>query len=116
MSDVCRQPLARAPTIANLSTELTASNSSQSLETHTQDRTNRSVEMYERMFYSRSVTRTVDEQIGALKRLTLPRISATHWDVVGAKIALRELRRLRGELASAEAVLVGVMKTLFPLR
>ncbi len=72
---------------------------------------NKELDNYERMFYTGSVTRTVDEQIGALKRLSVPRISATHWDVGRAKIALRELRRLRGELASAEAVLVGVMKT-----
>ena len=51
------------------------------------------------------------EQIGVYKRLSIPRVCSSDWDPGTAKVALRELRRLRGELASAEAVLVGVMKT-----
>ena len=63
------------------------------------------------MFYTLPMTTSADNQIGALQRLCVPRISATDWDPGTAKIALRELRRLRGELASAQAVLVAVMKT-----
>ncbi len=34
-----------------------------------------------------------------------------HWDPTTAKIGLQQLRRLRGEIAALEAVLVGVVKT-----
>ncbi len=54
---------------------------------------------------------SAEEQIGVFKRLSVPRVSATDWNAGTAKLGLRELGRLRGELASAEAVLVGVMKT-----
>lgn len=50
-------------------------------------------------------------QIGTLRGLRLPRSSSTHWDPSAAKIGLMELRRLRGEIAAFEAVLVGVLKT-----
>ena len=50
-------------------------------------------------------------QIGGLKGVCLPRVSSTDWDPSGAKLALYELRRLRGEIESIEAVLVGVLKT-----
>ena len=50
-------------------------------------------------------------QIEALTLLCLPRSSSTQWDPTTAKIGLQQLRRLRGEIASLEAVLVGVMKT-----
>ncbi len=54
---------------------------------------------------------SADEQIGVYKRLSIPRACSSDWNPGTAKAALRELRRLRGELASAEAVLVSVMKT-----
>ena len=54
---------------------------------------------------------SAEEQIGVYKRLSIPRVCSSDWNPGTAKVALRELRRLRGELASAEAVLVGVMKT-----
>lgn len=54
---------------------------------------------------------TAEQQIEVFKRLCVPRVSSADWGPGTAKVALRELRRLRGELASAEAVLVGVMKT-----
>lgn len=57
------------------------------------------------------MTTSAENQIRALKRLCVPRISATDRDPGTAEIALRELRRLRGELASAQAVFVAVMKT-----
>jgi hypothetical protein len=50
-------------------------------------------------------------QIGDLKALCLPRVSSTHWDPSAAKLGLRELRRLSGEMAAVEAVLVRVLKT-----
>ena len=52
-----------------------------------------------------------EQQIGALALLRLPRSSAVHWDPTTAKIGLQQLRRLRGEIAALEAVLVGVVKT-----
>ncbi len=50
-------------------------------------------------------------QIGVLKGLCVPCVSSTDWDPTAAKLGLQELRRLRGELAAVEAVLVGVLKT-----
>ncbi len=38
-------------------------------------------------------------------------VSAMDWDPGAARLGLQELRRLRGELAAVEAVLVGVLKT-----
>ena len=64
-----------------------------------------------RMFYNGSMSNAAEEQIEAYKRLSIPRACSADWDAGTAKVGLRELRRLRGELASAEAVLVGVMKT-----
>ncbi len=49
-------------------------------------------------------------QIETLASLCLPRSSAVHWDPSAAKIGLQQLRRLRGEIAAFEAVLVGVLK------
>ena len=63
------------------------------------------------MFYNGPVSNSTEEQIGVFKRLSIPRVSAPDWDARTAKLALRELRRLRGELASAQAILIGVMKT-----
>ncbi len=63
------------------------------------------------MFYTRCMSIGAETQIGVFKNLSIPRICASDWSPGTAKMALRELRRLRGELASAEAVLVGVMKT-----
>ena len=54
---------------------------------------------------------TAAQQIEALALLCVPRSSSVHWDPTTAKIALQQLRRLRGELAALEAVLVGVLKT-----
>jgi hypothetical protein len=51
-----------------------------------------------------------EHQIEALASLCLPRSSAVHWDPTAAKVALQQLRRLRGEIAAFEAVLVGVLK------
>jgi hypothetical protein len=52
-----------------------------------------------------------EHQIETLASLCLPRSSAVDWDPTAAKVALQQVRRLRGELAAFEAVLVGVMKT-----
>jgi hypothetical protein len=52
-----------------------------------------------------------EHQIEALASLCLPRSSAVDWDPTAAKVGLQQVRRLRGELAAFEAVLVGVMKT-----
>lgn len=49
-------------------------------------------------------------QIGVLERLSVPRVSSTDWDPCEARIGLRELRRLRGQMAAMEAVLIGVLK------
>ena len=54
---------------------------------------------------------TASAQIGVLNRFSVPRISSTDWDPTGAKLGLRELRRLRGEMAALDAVLVRVLKT-----
>ncbi len=54
---------------------------------------------------------TAAQQIEALALLCVPRGSSAHWDPTTAKIGLQQLRRLRGELAALEAVLVGVLKT-----
>ena len=53
----------------------------------------------------------VGDQIEALALLCLPRTSSTHWDPATARVGLHHLRRLRGETAAFEAVLVGVLKT-----
>lgn len=50
-------------------------------------------------------------QIGVLKSVSLRRVSLTDWDPSCARLGLRELRRLRSEMAAVEAVLVGVLKT-----
>jgi hypothetical protein len=50
-------------------------------------------------------------QIEALALLCVPRSSSLQWDPSAAKVGLQQLRRLRGEIASLEAVLVGVLKT-----
>lgn len=57
------------------------------------------------------MTNIAEQQIGALALLRLPRGSSVHWDPTTAKIGLQQLRRLRGEIAALEAVLVGVVKT-----
>lgn len=43
--------------------------------------------------------------------LAIPRLLAADWDAASAKVALHEVRRLRGELAAAEAVLIAALKT-----
>ena len=53
---------------------------------------------------------SADHLIEALARVCLPRSSSVDWDVATAKVGLQHLRRLRGEMAALEAVLVGVMK------
>ena len=63
------------------------------------------------MFYPKDMSTGAEEQIDAFKRLGVPRVAAPDWNPTTAQLALREVRRLRGELASAQAVLVGVMKT-----
>lgn len=50
-------------------------------------------------------------QIGALKALCVPRVTYTDWDPTTARVGLTELRRLRGEVAALETVLVRVLKT-----
>ncbi len=67
--------------------------------------------MLEHMFYTGCMSNAADGQIEAYKRLSVPRACSSDWNPGAAKLGLRELRRLRGELAAAEAVLVGVMKT-----
>ena len=62
------------------------------------------------MFFTGSMSTGAEEQIGVYKRLSIPRACSSDWNPGTAKLGLRELR-LRGELASAEAVLVAVMKT-----
>ena len=57
------------------------------------------------------MTNVAEQQIGALALLRLPRSSSVHWDPATAKIGLQYLRRLRGEIAGLEAVLVGVVKS-----
>lgn len=57
------------------------------------------------------MTTAAEQQIEALVLLCVPRGSSLHWDPSAAKIGLQQLRRLRGEIAALEAVLVGVMKT-----
>jgi HNH endonuclease len=57
------------------------------------------------------VVNVAEHQIETLASLCLPRSSAVDWDPTSAKVALQQVRRLRGELAAFEAVLVGVMKT-----
>jgi hypothetical protein len=52
-----------------------------------------------------------EHQIEALELLWVPRSSTMHWDPSAAKIGLQHLRRLRGEIAALEAVLVTVLKT-----
>ncbi len=52
-----------------------------------------------------------EHQIEVLAVLCVPRSSSVHWDPTTAKIGLHQLRRLRGEIAALEAVLVGVLKT-----
>lgn len=67
--------------------------------------------MYEHTFYTWGMANNATKQIEALTLLCLPRSSSTHWDPTTAKTGLQQLRRLRGEIAALEAVLVGVMKT-----
>ena len=50
-------------------------------------------------------------QIGVLNGFSVPRVSSTDWDSTAAKLGLTALRRIRGELAALEAVLVRVLKT-----
>jgi hypothetical protein len=71
---------------------------------------NNSLDIGERTFYTRPMNETALAQIGDLKALCLPRVSSTHWDPTTAKLGLRELRRLRGQMAAVEAVLVRVLK------
>ena len=57
------------------------------------------------------MTNVAKRQIEALALLCLPRGLSVEWDPTTAKVGLQQLRRLRGEIAALEAVLVGVMKT-----
>lgn len=50
-------------------------------------------------------------QIETLASLCVPRSSVVQWDPSTAKIGLQHLRRLLGETAALEAVLVTVLKT-----
>ncbi len=72
---------------------------------------NESLDMYERLFYAGDMTNVAEEQIEALMLLCPPRGLAVDWDPTTAKVGLQQLRRLRGEIAALEAVLVGVLKT-----
>lgn len=54
---------------------------------------------------------TTDVPLDPIRRLSVPRVVAADWTVGAARLGLKELRRLRGELAAAEAILVGVLKT-----
>jgi hypothetical protein len=49
------------------------------------------------------------QPIQAWQTATLPRVTATEWDPTTAQSALKELKRLRGELDAATAVLVSVV-------
>jgi hypothetical protein len=66
--------------------------------------------MYELAFYTLDMAIVAEHQIRTLASVCLPRSSATDWDPTSAKIGLQQLRRLRGEIAALEAVLVGVLK------
>ena len=63
--------------------------------------------MYERLFFTTSMTNTAERQIEALMLLGVPRGLAVDWDPTSAKVGLQQLRRFRGEIAPLEAVLVG---------
>ena len=47
--------------------------------------------------------------LAGLRRASIPRLCASDWAATEAKIGLREIARLRGELAAAQAVLTVVM-------
>ncbi len=63
-----------------------------------------------RTFYNGELKNDATQQIEALTSLCVPRSSSTQWDPTAAKIGLQQLRRLRGEIASLEAVLVTALK------
>jgi hypothetical protein len=71
---------------------------------------NESLDIDKRTFYTLDMANVAEHQIKTLASLCLPRSSAMHWDPTAAKLALQQLRRLRGEIAAFEAVLVGVLK------
>jgi lipopolysaccharide biosynthesis regulator YciM len=49
------------------------------------------------------------QPIQAWQTTTLPRVTASDWDPTTAHSALKELKRLRGELDAASAVLVSMV-------
>jgi hypothetical protein len=73
------------------------------------DLSNESLDIHKRLFYTDSMQVDALDQIETLGSLCLPRSSAVHWDTTTAKIGLQQLRRLRGEIASLEAVLIGII-------
>ncbi len=72
---------------------------------------NESIDSHERLFYTWTMTNCAEHQIEALMLLCVPRALSPDWVPASAKVGLRQLRRLRGEIAALEAVLVGVLKT-----
>jgi hypothetical protein len=70
---------------------------------------NKRLDIGECTFYSEDVGNNALDQIETLASLCVPRSSATHWDASSCKVGLQQLRRLRGEIAALEAVLIGVL-------